>query len=225
MLVLTRRTGEEIVIGSAISVTVVAVNGGSVRLGITAPATVRVDRKEVNERRRAPVAGDAPPAGPFAPDGEDGAEIAQAGDRVQVHYVKRLQGGSVASSHSRTPLDLTVGIDHPCLPGLGLGLVGLVAGGSVTVSVPTERAYGQPDPARIQHWARTRFMTGQPLPIGEWVRILSRPGRHRMVRILEVRSKTVVVDTNHRWAGQAMELEVELLNVRHPSAGAALREP
>jgi carbon storage regulator CsrA len=225
MLVLTRRAGEEIVIGRAVCVTVVGVKGRSVRLGITAPATVRVDRKEVTQRRQTSDARDPPPAGPTAPDGGDVARIAQPGDRVQVHYVKRLQGGSVASSRSRTPLELTVGIDHPRLPGLGLVLAGLAPGASVTVSVPTERAYGQPDPARIQRWARTRFPTGQPLPIGGWVRILNRPGRHRMVRILEVRTKSVVVDTNHRWAGQAMELEVELIRIRCPSAGAQLREP
>ena len=86
------------------------------------------------------------------------------------------------------------------------------------MSVPTERAYGQPDPTRIQHWARTRFPLDRPLLVGEWVRILNRTGRHRTVRILEVRSQSVVVDTNHRWAGQAMELEVELIRIwRRPS--------
>jgi sRNA-binding carbon storage regulator CsrA len=40
---------------------VVAVEGDKVRLGITAPQSVRVDRREVHERRRAP-AGDPPPA-------------------------------------------------------------------------------------------------------------------------------------------------------------------
>jgi carbon storage regulator len=51
MLVLTRRTGEEIVIGEQIRIIVAAVQGNHVRLGICAPPTVRVDRQEVNERR------------------------------------------------------------------------------------------------------------------------------------------------------------------------------
>ena len=51
MLVLTRRTGEEIVIGDVIRVTVVEVRGNKVRLGVTAPASVRVDRHEVHDRR------------------------------------------------------------------------------------------------------------------------------------------------------------------------------
>lgn len=51
MLVLTRRVGEEIVIDNDIRVMVVAINGDKVRIGIDAPASVRVDRKEVHERR------------------------------------------------------------------------------------------------------------------------------------------------------------------------------
>jgi carbon storage regulator len=51
MLVLSRHIGEEIVIGDEIRVTVVAVQGDRVRLGITAPRSVPVDRLEVYERR------------------------------------------------------------------------------------------------------------------------------------------------------------------------------
>ena len=47
MLVLSRRVGEEIVIAGGIRVTVVAVNGQRVRLGITAPPAVRVVRSEL----------------------------------------------------------------------------------------------------------------------------------------------------------------------------------
>ncbi len=51
MLVLTRRIGEEIVIDGSIRVTIVAIQEGRVRLGVTAPANVRVDRQEIHERR------------------------------------------------------------------------------------------------------------------------------------------------------------------------------
>ncbi|HTK78041.1 MAG TPA: carbon storage regulator [Gemmataceae bacterium] len=51
MLVLSRRIGEEVVIGRDVRLTILAVHGGTVRVGITAPPTVPVDRKEVRERR------------------------------------------------------------------------------------------------------------------------------------------------------------------------------
>ena len=51
MLVLTRRIGEQIVIDKNIRITVVAVQGNKVRLGIAAPPDVLVDRQEVSQRR------------------------------------------------------------------------------------------------------------------------------------------------------------------------------
>ena len=47
MLVLTRSVDQRIFINDNIIVTVVAVNGGRVRLGFTAPESVRIDREEV----------------------------------------------------------------------------------------------------------------------------------------------------------------------------------
>ena len=50
MLVLTRKTNESIIIGDNIAVTVVAVEGDQVRLGITAPKDIAVHRQEVYEQ-------------------------------------------------------------------------------------------------------------------------------------------------------------------------------
>jgi peptidylprolyl isomerase len=144
---------------------------------------------------------------------------AQVGDRVQVHYRKRLQDGSVASSRGRAPLELTVGIGHPRLPGLGLALVGLAAGQSTTLQVPPEQAYGLRDPDRVRDLDRRRFPPEHAFVIGEWTRVVSRRGR-RLVRVLEVRDDVVVVDGNHRGAGQALELKIKLLSIKGTAAGS-----
>ena len=52
MLVLTRKVGESILIGGSIRVTVTAIDGNKIRLGIEAPPEVRVDREEVARRLR-----------------------------------------------------------------------------------------------------------------------------------------------------------------------------
>jgi carbon storage regulator len=51
MLILTRRTGETLRIGEDVEVTVMAVNGSQVRIGIKAPRNVAVDREEIAERK------------------------------------------------------------------------------------------------------------------------------------------------------------------------------
>jgi carbon storage regulator len=53
MLVLTRKLNQEIVIGDDIRITIVAVGGDQVKLGITAPRSVPVHRLEVYQERRA----------------------------------------------------------------------------------------------------------------------------------------------------------------------------
>lgn len=50
MLVLTRKVGEKIQIGNNIVLTVTAVDGNKVRLGINAPPTVEIWRSELRER-------------------------------------------------------------------------------------------------------------------------------------------------------------------------------
>jgi carbon storage regulator len=47
MLVLSRKPGEEVVIGGTIRLTVVAIRGNQVRLGVTAPADVPIWREEL----------------------------------------------------------------------------------------------------------------------------------------------------------------------------------
>jgi len=51
MLVLTRHSGGQIVIADDIVVTVISIEGNKVRLGFDAPKSIRVDRKEVRDRR------------------------------------------------------------------------------------------------------------------------------------------------------------------------------
>jgi carbon storage regulator len=50
MLILTRRVGESVMIGSEITVAIVGVKGGQVRVGVNAPREVAVHREEIFKR-------------------------------------------------------------------------------------------------------------------------------------------------------------------------------
>jgi len=49
MLVLSRKPGEKILIGDGITLTVVAISGNQVRVGIEAPIRIRILRAELAE--------------------------------------------------------------------------------------------------------------------------------------------------------------------------------
>jgi carbon storage regulator CsrA len=53
MLVLTRRVDETLMVGDEVTVTVLGVKGGQVRIGINAPRDVGVHREEIYERIQA----------------------------------------------------------------------------------------------------------------------------------------------------------------------------
>jgi carbon storage regulator len=66
MLVVTRKTGEVVVIGDNIRLTVVSVGGRQVRLGLAAPADVPILRAELRQPRKGPGA---------SAGGQDSAEV------------------------------------------------------------------------------------------------------------------------------------------------------
>jgi peptidylprolyl isomerase len=144
----------------------------------------------------------------------------QLGDRVCVHFVKRSRRGEVISTSGHAPLELEVGTENRRLPGLGHTLVGMREGQQVVVTVPAQLAYGPVVPERLRRVARARFTPEQDLTVGRWVRVTARDGRRRLVRVVEVHEASVVVDTNHRWAGQDVVLEVEVLSIHGPAPGS-----
>ena len=59
MLILTRRAGETVMIGSDVTITVLGVKGNQVRIGINAPKDVAVHREEIFERIQSEKAAEA----------------------------------------------------------------------------------------------------------------------------------------------------------------------
>ena len=61
MLVLSRKVGERILVGDQVTITVVRITGGGVRIGIEAPPELAVIREELKDANRGPASSDAGP--------------------------------------------------------------------------------------------------------------------------------------------------------------------
>jgi hypothetical protein len=110
-------------------------------------------------------------------------KTAQVGDRVRVRYVKRSQDGSAAPSRSRGPVEMTVGIDRPRLPGLGLALVGQAPAQARRSACRRGEPTGLPTQHGSTAWlARTSLKTSRSWSAGgsrsrtPWAAL---PGAHR----------------------------------------------
>ena len=62
MLVLSRKVGERILVGDQVTITVVRITGGGVRIGIEAPPELSVIREELKDSNRQPAGSDGKPA-------------------------------------------------------------------------------------------------------------------------------------------------------------------
>ena len=88
MLVLTRKQAENVVIDDVITVKILNVKGRTVRLGIEAPANVRIRRGELRQHRRPPLAVENRPAAtPAQVTPVQATEVANDGEAERVEFI------------------------------------------------------------------------------------------------------------------------------------------
>lgn len=100
------------------------------------------------------------------------------------------------------------------LPALEQGLLGRRAGEAVKVSAPPEDAFGEREPDGVLEIEKEGLAGSEDLEVGEEF-LASGPEGDLLMRVLEVRDDTIVVDTNHPLAGKRVRFEVEVLGVRN----------
>ena len=141
----------------------------------------------------------------------EGGYMAQDGDLVEVHYSGTLDDGSTfdSSRERGAPLPFTVGAGE-VIPGFDDAVRGLAVGDSVTVRMLPADAYGEwtedlvlevpygPSQGDVAVGDEVFLNTGQPAVV------------------LEVNEGTVVLDTNHALAGEALTFEIEVLAITRP---------
>ena len=150
------------------------------------------------------------------------------GDSVTLEYTGRLDDETVFDTSRRsvaeetglaeaqpdreyTPLTVDIGAEQ-VIEGMEEGLIGLEAGATETLSIPPEKAYGNPSNDNIQEFEteELREMLGGQMP-EEGSYLEAQNGQHG--EIVHVDEEIVRVDFNPRLAGETLTFEIEIIDV------------
>jgi FKBP-type peptidyl-prolyl cis-trans isomerase SlyD len=132
---------------------------------------------------------------------------------VTMHYtLKNDSGETIDSSAGGDPLAYLQGNGN-LIPGLESALEGKQAGDKVLVKVAPGDGYGEYDKALVQQVPRRSFKGIANIQVGMQFQVQSDHGP-RAVTVTNVIGDMVTVDGNHPLAGQHLNFDVEITEVR-----------
>nr|WP_297460187.1 peptidylprolyl isomerase [uncultured Halomonas sp.] len=139
---------------------------------------------------------------------------------VAFHYTLTNDAGEVLdSSEGREPLTYLHGAGN-IIPGLEKKLEGRESGDKLQVAVSPEEGYGESQPSLVQEVPRESFQGVESVEPGMQFQAQTQGGP-LMVTVTKVEGDTVVVDGNHPLAGQKLNFDVEIAEVREATAEEA----
>ena len=136
---------------------------------------------------------------------------------VSIHYTLRNDAGDVLDkSAAGAPLSYLHGHGN-LIPGLERELAGKNTGDKLQVKIPPADGYGEYDKELVQRVPR-RALKGVPnVKVG--MRLHAKTGHGaREVTVTQLTGNLVTLDGNHPLAGQSLNFEVEVADIRAATA-------
>ena len=141
-------------------------------------------------------------------------------DNLYVAFDYKLaldSGEEVDSSSEGQPLGFITGSNR-IIPGLEKAMMGRAVGDSLKISVEPEDAYGQVNPELFQDVPRNQFPDDIELQPGMTFQAQG-PQGPMVINIKEIKDEnTVTIDLNHPLTGQKLHFDVNIVEVREPTA-------
>jgi FKBP-type peptidyl-prolyl cis-trans isomerase SlyD len=139
----------------------------------------------------------------------------ETGSTVRLEYILKDDTGQILDSNNgRDPLTYTQG-EEQILPGLEKALTGMRAGEQKQITVKPEEGYRPVDPA-AQTEVPKEMLPPNALTVGTQLTARNPGGQSTLVRVKEIKEKTVIIDLNHPLAGQTLHFDVKVLGVEPP---------
>lgn len=141
-------------------------------------------------------------------------------DKVYVAFDYKLtldSGEEVDKSAEGQPLGFITGSGQ-IISGLEKAMMGMTVGDSSKISVEPEDAYGVVNPEMLQDVPRDQFPADIELKSGMTFQAQG-PQGPVMINIKDIKDEnTVVIDLNHPLAGEKLHFDVNVVEVREPTA-------
>ena len=138
---------------------------------------------------------------------------ASTGDTVRVHYTGKLDDGSqFDSSAGREPLEFAIGSGQ-VIPGFDAAVAGMNVGESRSVRIPAEDAYGARQDELISEVPRSALPADLEPTVGMPLQAQGPDGRVMRLMVVAVADESFTVDGNHPLAGQALNFDIELVEI------------
>lgn len=135
------------------------------------------------------------------------------GKTVKIHYTGTLDDGTqFDSSAGRAPLEFEVGAGM-VIPGFEQGVVDMEVGEKKTIHIPAAEAYGERREDLVMEFERSQLPEGLEPEVGMGLQMQGPQGQPVPVTITEVTEENITIDANHQLAGQALNFELELVEV------------
>ncbi len=138
---------------------------------------------------------------------------AKHGDNVTIHFTGRLTNGTIFdSSLGLDPLPVNLGSGQ-VIVGLEEAVIGMSAGESNTVTIPSDKAYGPYEEEKVFNFPAYRIPSHIEPEVGMKLQLQSQDGPSFTVRVTEVSQKHVKLDANSPLAGQDLIFDIELITI------------
>lgn len=136
----------------------------------------------------------------------------QEGNKVKLHYIGKLENGTVfdSSVERDVPLEVTIG-QKKLISGFENGIIGMSVGEKKDIKISPEEGYGLVREDMILTIPKSNVPDG--VEVGGQLQTTDKNGNLIAFIVREVRDNEVVVDANHPLAGKVMNFSVEILEI------------
>lgn len=138
---------------------------------------------------------------------------AREGDTVRVHITGSLDDGTeVATTGGKEPMELTIE-EGTRVTALQQSTLGMAPGEKKTIRLESDQAFGEHRPELVWQIPRSTIPDNINLTVGTQLQVSLKSGHPVQATVIDIDMDQVTLDANPPHAGQALNFDIELVEI------------